>query len=101
MDPDMLNLAQFIVSELQAMMIPGKQLYQTGNMQRATAVASVGEDYIDIVISTDYASYTNVRGRMAGWIERTVDRACRCYSENNNVDNASFNGTIFAGGDEE
>ena len=24
MDPDMLNLAQFIVSELQAMMIPGK-----------------------------------------------------------------------------
>lgn len=101
MDPDMLNFAQFIVDQLQGMMIPDEHLYISGNMQRATMVAGVGEDYIDIVIATDYASYTNVRGRMAGWVERTVDRASRCYTTNNNVENASLNGTVLTGGDEE
>jgi len=94
MDNDMLNLAIFVTNELRAMMIPQKQLYQSGNMRASVNVASVGEDYVDIVIATDYASYTNTRGRMAGWIERTIDRACRCYAENNDVENESLNGMV-------
>lgn len=98
MDVDMLNLGTFIASELRAMMIPGVQLYKTGNMQGSVTVVAVGEDFIDIVIATDYASYTNTRGKMAGWVERTVDRACRAYASNNNVDNVDLTGTILYGG---
>ena len=98
MDIDMVNLANFIASELRNMMIPDIQLYVHGNMQRSVAVASVNENFIDIVIATDYASYTNTRGRMAGWVERTVDRACRAYASNNNVDNADLTGEIMYGG---
>lgn len=98
MDVDMVNLGAFIVSELRAMMIPGIQLYKSGNMQGSVTVAAVNEDFIDIVIATDYASYTNTRGRMAGWVERTVDRTCRAYASNNNVDNANLTGEIMYGG---
>ena len=82
----MVNLAAFVASEIRAMMIKDVQLYQSGNMKSNVKVVAVEEDYIDIVIDTNYASYTNTRGRMAGWIERTIDRCCRCYSENNNVE---------------
>lgn len=94
MDNDMVNLGQFVASELRAMMIPGKQLYQSGNMRGSVTVVAVNDEFIDIVIATDYASFTNTRGRMAGWIERTVDRCCRCYAENNNVENEYLNGMI-------
>lgn len=94
----MVNLGSFIANELRAMMIPGVQLYKTGNMQGSVAVVAVNEDFIDIVIATDYASFTNTRGRMAGWVERTVDRACRAYASNNNVDNADLTGEIMYGG---
>ncbi len=94
MDSDMVNLGQFVASELRAMMIPGKQLYQSGNMRGSVTVVTVNDEFVDIVIATDYASYTNTRGRMAGWIERTVDRCCRCYAENNNVESEQLNGMI-------
>ena len=98
MDIDMVNLGSFIADELRAMMIPGVQLYKTGNMKGSVTVVAVNEDFIDIVIATDYASFTNTRGRMAGWVERTVDRACRAYASNNNVDNADLTGEIMYGG---
>ena len=94
MDSDMVNLGQFVASELRAMMIPGKQLYQSGNMRGSVSVVAVNDEFIDIVIATDYASYTNTKGRMAGWIERTVDRCCRCFAENNNVESDYLNGMI-------
>ena len=94
MDTDMTNLAQFVASELRAMMIPGVQLYKSGTMRGSVAVVAINEQYVDIVIATDYASYTNTRGRMAGWVERTVDRCCRCYSQNNNVESQYLSGVI-------
>ena len=94
----MVNLAQFVASELRAMMIPNVQLYRTGNMQGSVTVVSVNEDFIDIIIATDYASYTDTRGKHAGWIEQTVDRACRAFCSNNNVDNEFLNGQIIYGG---
>ena len=94
MDSDMVNLGQFVASELRAMMIPGKQLYQSGNMRGSVTVVTVNDEFVDIVIATDYASYTDTRGRMAGWIERTVDRCCRCFAENNNVENEALSGMI-------
>lgn len=85
----MVNLAAFVASELRAMMIKDVQLYQSGNMKSNVQIAAVNDDYIDIVIATDYASYTNTRGRMAGWVERTVERCCRCYADNNDVASTS------------
>ena len=98
MDADMVNLANFVASELRAMMIPNVQLYRTGNMQGSVTVVSVSDEFIDIVIATDYASYTNTRGKHAGWIERTVDRACRAFASNNDVDNVDLTGNIIYGG---
>lgn len=95
MDNDMVNLGKFIASELRAMMIPGIQLYQSGTMRSSVDVVAVDEKYVDIVIATDYASFTNTRGKMAGWIERTIDRCCRCYASNNNVESEYLSGTIF------
>lgn len=94
MDTDMVNLAQFIANELRAMMIPGVQLYRSGNMRGSVTVVAVSEEFVDIVIATDYASYTNEKGRMAGWVDETVDRCCRCYCENNNVENEQLQGMI-------
>lgn len=94
MDADIVNYAKFVASELRAMCIKGKQLYVTGNMQRSISVVTVNENFIDIVIATDYASYTNTRGYMQGWINRTVDRASRCFAQNNNVENDFLNGIV-------
>ena len=94
MDEDMLNLASFVANELRTMMIPGKQLYKTGNMRASVTPIVIDENYVDIIIATDYASYTNTRGRMAGWVEKTVDRCCRCYAANNNVDNDAISGLV-------
>lgn len=94
MDTDMTNLANFVASELRAMMIPGIQLYQSGTMRASVNVVTVNDKYVDIIISTDYASFTNTRGRMAGWIEKTIDRCCRCYAQNNNVESEYLSGII-------
>lgn len=98
MDNDLINLAQFAASELRAMMIPGVQLYKTGNMQGSVTVVAVNENFVDIIIATDYASYTNERGKHAGWIEQTIDRVCRAYASNNNVENESIVGQVIYGG---
>ena len=94
MDAEMLNLAVFVADELRAMMIPNKQLYRTGNMKASVAVVAVEDTYVDIVIATPYASFTNTRGRMAGWIERTITRCCRCYADNNDVEDMNISGMI-------
>lgn len=94
MDTEVVNYAKFLAGELRAMCIKGKQLYVTGNMQRSIAVVSVNENFIDIVIATDYASYTDTRGKMRGWIGRTVDRASRCYAQANQVNNELINGLV-------
>lgn len=98
MNTDMQNLAILLESELRAMCIPEKQLYQTGNMKNSIVTIQVGTDFVDIVIATPYASYTNTRGYMAGWIERTVDRVCRCFASNNDVENLNLLGQITYGG---
>ena len=98
MDIDMINFAQFAAAELRAMMIPNVQLYRTGNMQSSVTVVTVNDDFIDIIIATDYASYTNTRGKHAGWIDKTIDRVCRAYASNNNVENESIVGEIIYGG---
>ena len=94
MQEDLVNLANFVATELRAMMIPNKQLYRTGNMQSSVAVVAIEQDYIDIVIATDYASFTNTHGRMAGWVDKCVDRCCRSYCSNNNVENDAISGLI-------
>lgn len=94
MDTDMANLATFIADELIKLMVPDVRLYQSGKMRSSVYVVAVDDNFIDIVIATDYASFTNTKGRNAGWVERTVDRCCRCYSENNDVSNESLEGII-------
>ena len=81
MDNELVNYGMFLANELRAMMIPDVQLYQSGNMRSSVAVVVVDDTCIDVIIATNYASYTNERGRMKGWVERTVDRVSRCYSE--------------------
>lgn len=94
---ELLNLAQLVIGDLRAQMIPNQQLYRTGNMKSSVTIVAVNEEYVDIVIATDYASYTNTRGRLKGWIERVVDNCCRAYSSNNDVENESIVGNIDYG----
>ena len=89
---DVLNFANFLASELRAQCIKGKQLYITGNMQRSIVTVAINEDNIEVVIATNYASYTNTRGRMAGWVEKTIQNCARCYAEKNNVSDDFING---------
>ena len=91
---EMLNLGIVLANELQVQMIPNVQLYRTGNMRANGKVVTIEESYVDVVIATDYALYTNSRGRMAGWIDRVVDKVCRAYAENNAVDNSNISGMI-------
>lgn len=98
MDLNMSNLAVLLADELRAMCVPGKQLYQSGNMKASIQPIIIEENYIDIVIETPYASFTNQRGRNAGWIEKTVKRVCRAYASNNNVEDMSLTGMITYGG---
>ena len=98
MNLDMLNFATELTSELQAMCVPNVQLYRTGNMKASIHPVIIDENYVDIIIATPYASFTNTRGYMAGWIERTVDRVCRAYASNNNVEDLNLTGNITYGG---
>lgn len=95
---DMLNLATLLTAELRAMCVPNKQLYQTGNMKASINTLIVEENYVDIVIATDYASFTNTRGKMQGWIEKTVARTCRAFASNNTVEDLNLMGQITYGG---
>ena len=95
MDEEIINFAQFIAQELSMVGVPDKRLYRTGNMMHNIRVVAIGEDFVDIIIATDYASYTNLRGKWAGWVEKTIREASRCYAENNDIEDLS-NGNIGA-----
>lgn len=98
MDLQMQNFAMLLNSELKAMCVPQKQLYKTGNMKASIFTVQVDEKFVDLIIATPYASFTNTRGRNAGWIEETVARTCHCFSSNNQVDDLNLTGTITYGG---
>ena len=91
-NPTLVNFAIFLADQLRAQCIKGQQLYVSGNMQKSIVALSINEEDIDVVIATDYASYTNTRGRMAGWVQRTIQNAARCFAENNNVSDDFING---------
>lgn len=84
---ELVNYANFISGELRAMMQPNIQLFQTGKMKSSVFVVEIDEQTIDIIIATPYASFTNERGKMKGWVEETIDRCSRCYCANNGVSN--------------
>lgn len=98
MDIMMRNLVTVLTAELRAMCVPNKQLYRTGNMKASIATLHIDESFVDIIIATPYASFTNERGKMAGWIEKTVSRTCRCFASNNNVEDFNIIGQITYGG---
>ena len=100
-DEDLMNYAKFLCQELSAVGIPDKKLYRTGNMMHSIRVVTVGQDWVDIIIATDYASFTNSRGKWTGWIEKTIREASRCYAENNDVEdftNGNIGATLIYGG---
>lgn len=88
-NPDLLNFANFLAYELKAMCQPNVQLYRTGNMKSSITTITIDSNCIDIIIAVPYASYTNTKGHMAGWIERTIDRCTRAYASNNQVTNTA------------
>lgn len=94
MDNSMLNLALFIKTELQA-----DSPIKTGNMRSSIEIVQVGDNYVDIVVATDYASYVNERQtgnprtNHYHWIQATLDRACRCLCED--VESDKLNGLQF------
>lgn len=90
---ELVNYANFLASELRANMIPNIKLYRTGNMKSSVSVVSVNDDAIEVVIATDYASYTNEKGIWAGWVESTINRVSRCYSTGNDVSSEDLNGS--------
>lgn len=95
MNEDLVNLADFIATELSAVGIPKKKLYQTGNMMSSITPVSVGDNYLEIVIATDYASFTNLRGKWAGWVEQNVARILRCYQTENITDLANYESSVL------
>ena len=70
----MLNLANVIVSELQA-----ASPYKTGKMRASITLAMLDGNFIDIVVATDYASYVNAKGKHQGWIERVLERSISAF----------------------
>ena len=95
-DQNLVNLANVTASELRAMMIPNLRLFRTGNMKRSVAVVEIDEKTVDVVIATDYASYTDTRGKWAGWVSRTVSKACSAFCSANNVEDLSAFGMVGA-----
>lgn len=94
----MQNLAIEIANGLRAVGKPDKKLWRTGNMMGSIFVVQVDDNYCDVVIATDYASFTNTRGKWAGWVQETINRVCRSYASNNNVDDMNLSGIITYGG---
>lgn len=94
MDQDLVNIAQRLASELRRQGKPNYKLYRTGNMMRSINVVAVNEEFIDVVIATDYASYTNTRGKWAGWVQQVTDRVVRAYVGGNNVENEAMTGMV-------
>lgn len=88
LDTEMFNYAQFITSELRA-----SSPYRTGNMQRSISLVSVDNNFIDIVISVDYASYVNEQKKHYHWVQNVLDRCSRCIA-GNNVDSSALNAGV-------
>lgn len=70
----MINLANVIVSELQA-----SSPYKTGKMRASITLVMLDGNFIDIVVAADYASYVNAKGKHEGWIERVLERSISAY----------------------
>ena len=94
-DVDLVNVANLVASELRAYMIPDKRLYRSGYMQRSIQVIAIDDHFTDIVIATDYASYTNNRGQWSGWVSQVVDRCLRAYAGDKVNDESIISGMIF------
>lgn len=94
MNDHVVNLAKVVAAELRAQMVPGKRLYRTGNMKRSVSVIMVDDKNIDVVIATDYASYTNTRGKFAGWVQTTTAKAVQAYCSAQNVTDLSAFGIV-------
>lgn len=98
MNDSLINFATFIASELSKVGVPDKKLYRTGNMMASIVPVVIDENTVDIIIATDYASFTNTRGKWAGWVEQNIERCSRCYADNNDVESfANLTGEIFYG----
>lgn len=94
MNQHLINIAKVVASELRAQMVPNKRLYRTGNMKRSVAVVTIDEKNVDVIIATDYASFTNTRGRFAGWVQTTTTRALQAYCSAQNVQDLSGLGIV-------
>ena len=94
MNSDLVNLARVIASEMRAHMVPNKRLYRTGNMKRSVAVIAIDEKTVDVVIATDYASYTNERGKWAGWVQKMTAQAVAAYCSAQNVEDLTAFGIV-------
>lgn len=94
MNEHLVNLAKVVASELRAQMVPNKRLYRTGNMKRSVAVIAIDDENVDVVIATDYASYTNTRGRFAGWVQSTTSKAIQAYCSAQRVEDLTAFGII-------
>lgn len=98
MEDTLINFALFVASELSKVGVPDKKLYRTGNMMSSITAVVVDENTVDVIIATDYASFTNTRGKWAGWVESNIQRIAHAYSDNNNVsDFTNLEGHIFYG----
>lgn len=94
MNADLIVLANVVASELRAQMVPNERLYRTGNMKRSVAVIAIDDKNVDVVIATDYASYTNTRGRFAGWVQKTTTKAIQAYCSAMKVDDLTAFGIV-------
>jgi len=94
MNAHLTNLASVVAAELRAQMVPGKRLYKTGNMKRSVAVITIDDKTVDVVIATDYASYTDERGRYAGWVQQAASKAIGAYCTAQNVEDLTAFGMI-------
>lgn len=94
MDQHLINLAKVVATQLRDQMVKDKRLYRTGNMKRSVAVITIDEKNVDVVIATDYASFTNTRGKYAGWVQTTTTKAIQAYCSAQNVEDLSAFGII-------
>lgn len=94
MNEHLVNLAKVVASQLRDYMVPNKRLYITGNMRRSVAVIAIDDENVDVVIATDYASYTNTRGRFAGWVQSTTSKAIQAYCSAQRVEDLTAFGII-------
>lgn len=94
MNSDLVNLARNIASQMRGYMVKDKRLWRSGNMRRSIAVIAIDEKTVDVVIATDYASYTNERGKWAGWVQKMTAQAVAAYCSARNVEDLTAFGIV-------